>query len=272
MNTDHLAQFFDTVSLWWGSTACEEDDRLRLQEIRLNTPKMPLDILDLGAGCGGTAVHCAKAGHHVTAIELSAQRAHLMRQLAQDAQVEHLTILQADMYQVTLPQRYDVICYWNGFGVGEDQEQRHLLTRMRQAWLRPTGFILLDVFSPWWWAQQAGEKILLTKLPHVPASVDNYRMRQYDPVNNRFYECWQPVDGHYPAVCQHYRCYTPVDLRLLLEGTGLSVAYWKVNFQHVDVAIGTHDTHHPSGTRMNTLSSWCRAQQRQRPATRQSLE
>ena len=116
---------------------------------------------------------------------------------------------------------------------------------MQQEWLSPTGFILLDVLSPWWWAQQAGETVLLSKLPHVPTSVDNYRMRHYDPVNNRLYEYWQPVDGHHQAVCQHYRCYAPVDFQLLLAGTGLSVAYWKVNYKRVRVAKGTHDTHHP---------------------------
>jgi len=71
------------------------------------------------------------------------------------------------------------------------------------------------------------------------------RVRHYDPINNRLYEYWQPVDGHPQAVCQHYRCYAPVDFRLLLEGTGLSVASWKVNYKRVHVAKGRHDTQHP---------------------------
>ena len=86
---------------------------------------------------------------------------------------------------------------------------------------------------------------MLKKLAHVPTSVDNYRMRDYDPVHNRFYEYWQPVDGSHKAVCQHYRCYASADFRMLLEGTGLSVAYWKVDFQRVNVAKAVHNTHHP---------------------------
>ena len=30
-----------------------------------------------------------------------------------------------------------------------------------------------------------------------------------------------------------------------LEGTGLSVAYWKVDFKRVNVAKAVHNTHHP---------------------------
>lgn len=245
MTTEHLKTFFDTVSAWWGLDNDEEDDYLRLREIQRNTQQVPLNILELGAGSGGTAVCYAKAGHQVTAVEISDQRVKNMHQWAYESHVNNLNVIQADIYTVNLSQRYDVICYWNGFGVGDDAAQRYLLTRMRQEWLNASGFILLTIFSPWWWSRQAGQKIMLNKLAHVPTSIDNYRWRDYDPVHNRFYEYWQPVDGSHHVVCQHYRCYAPADFHLLLEGTRLSVEYWKVDYQQIDTDQAAHDTQHP---------------------------
>jgi hypothetical protein len=35
------------------------------------------------------------------------------------------------MDEVELSEQFDVVCYWDGFGVGTDQDQRHLLQSMR---------------------------------------------------------------------------------------------------------------------------------------------
>ncbi len=115
MTTEHLKTFFDTVSAWWGLDNDEEDDYLRLREIQRNTQQVPLNILELGAGSGGTAVCYAKAGHQVTAVEVSEQRVKNMHQWAYESHVNNLNVIQADIYTVNLSQRYDVICYWNGW-------------------------------------------------------------------------------------------------------------------------------------------------------------
>lgn len=88
-------------------------------------------VLDLGAGGGQSALATAKLGHEVTAIELVAQSAAHARTLVSHAAPGKLRIIEGNFYTLVLPEMFDVICYWDGFGVGTDAQQHMLLKAYR---------------------------------------------------------------------------------------------------------------------------------------------
>ena len=105
-----------------------------------------------------------------------------------------------------------MVCYWNGFGIGSDADQRRLLKRIATTWLTPDGCLLMNVFSAWWWARKAGQEEF--KSPNLTQGYD------FDPVGCRFIDKWWRMDDKSLAIAQYIRCYTPVDLLLLLEVQG----------------------------------------------------
>jgi len=50
------------------------------------------------------------------------------------------------MYDVDIGGPFDAVCYWDGFGIGDDQDQRRLLRRIA-GWLAPDGRAL-DACEP----------------------------------------------------------------------------------------------------------------------------
>jgi hypothetical protein len=138
---------------------------------------------------------------------------------------------EADFYTVELDGRFDVICCWEVFGLGSDADQRRLLRRMAQEWLAPGGCVLLDVYSPAKPARDAGREIRLPPLAGVPGSVEMIERCHFDPVHSRWIDEWAPVAAPDQALAQTLRCYTPADLLLLLEGTGLALRLIEVDGQ-----------------------------------------
>jgi SAM-dependent methyltransferase len=173
-------------------------------------------VLELGAGAGGTAAATAELGYEVTAIELSPLRAEYARDLASTVNGS-LTIVEGDFYTADLGHGYDAVAYWNGFGMNEDADQRRLLRRVADEWLAPGGFMLVDIFNPSWWAQRSTE-------PRMHEEYQACQQTTFDSRNSRFVDRWWPVDSEQNAIEQSIRCYSPVDLELLLEGTGMSLA------------------------------------------------
>ena len=64
-------------------------------------------------------------------------------------------IICGDFYQVELKKSFDLITYWDGFGIGTDQEQRSLLKRIHK-WLKKDGMALIEVYTPWYASYIAG--------------------------------------------------------------------------------------------------------------------
>ena len=171
-------------------------------------------VLELGAGGGQFAVALAQLNYSVTAVELVAANAEHGRRLAADAQPGTLTVLEADFFTVTLPQgHFAAICYWDGFGLGSDTEQRQLLLRMAN-WLHPDGVVFMDVYTPWYWAAQADAELSIGSIK---------RRYRFDAEHCRMLDTWWPADQPHLAVTQSLRCYAPADLERLLHGTELSI-------------------------------------------------
>ena len=169
-----------------------------------------LRILELGAGGGQNAAAAADLGHEVTALELVQAAADHCRSLAGSR--PGMAVLQGDFYTADPGGGFDVVCYWDGFGIGTDREQRRLLSRFRE-WLRPGGCALVDVYTPWYAASTIG------KGWQAGSASREYG---FDAEGCRWLDTWSPLDGG-GAVRQSLRCYSPADLSLLLEGTGLQL-------------------------------------------------
>jgi len=181
----------------------------------------------------------ADRGHTVLAVESSPTRARHAQELAKVARKGSLTALEADFYAVSLDDRFDVVCLWEVFGLGSDADQRRLLRRIAQEWLVPTGSVLLDVYSPFRPARDAGTAVRLPPLTGVPGSVEMFERCHFDPLHCRWIDEWEPTAAPEQALAQAVRCYTPADLLLLLEGTGLALQRIEVDGQLLDVQSST---------------------------------
>ncbi len=234
---DWVRSFYDQTAIWWGpntNTASYVAKALLVE--RLCGPG-PHRILDLGTGPGGNAAAMADRGHQVVAIEIS-ERVSYARELAKANRKGTLTVLQADFFTVELAGRFDVVTCWEVFGVGSDGDQRRLLQRIAHQWLAPGGAVLMDVYCPFRPAKENGNQEVLSPLPGVPGSKEMHERCYFDPVRSRWIDEWEPTDRSQPATAQTLRCYSPADLLLLLEGTGLALNGLEVDGQAVNLAPG----------------------------------
>ena len=238
---DWIKGFYDQCAIWWGAeTEDPREDAARAATVeRLcgsQSEQGPLRVLELGAGAGRSAAALAGRGHNVVAVELSPLRAAQARALLKIERPGRLAVVEADFYTVELEGRFDVVCYWDGFGIGSDADHRRLLRRIAQCWLRPTGSVLMDVANTAWAARHAGAAEALDPLPGVPGSVAMLRRWHFDVLHSRWIDEWQPTAAPEAALAQTVRCYTPADFLLLLKGTSLALKRLEVNGQALDFA------------------------------------
>ena len=177
-------------------------------------------VLELGAGAGGVAAALADLGPEVWAVEFNPADAQLARALAAE-RAERLHVVEADFYEVDLGRRFDFVFYWDGFGIGSDDDQRRLLRRIAADWLAPGGRALIDVFSPWNWMRRDGETSTHPAVDGTPWQ----RTVEFDAAGSRFRDLWRPAGESTGDTerSQSIRCYSLPELALLCEGTGLVV-------------------------------------------------
>lgn len=176
----------------------------------------PRRILELGAGTGGTAAALAFAGHDVVTVELQPMLAKHIGTLAERVQNGSLRSIAGDFYEVDPGGPFDVVAYFDGFGIGEDEDQRRLLRRVG-GWLTIEGCALIDILTPWHFAKTVGDE------EEFPEGSGVRYLEGFDPEGSRMTERMWRVGHEDDAVTQSLRCYAPADLRLLLEGTGLDL-------------------------------------------------
>jgi len=235
--------FYSQMTEWWGSLYISDEDRQRADQIERHCGSGAKVVLELGAGCGGTAAATAAIGHHVVAVEICPARAGILREHAAQAARGFLHPIEGDFYQVNFDQRFDVVCYWNGFGIGSDADQRRLLRRISAEWLVDGGSVLMNVFNPAWWIRRSGDTERKTR--RLTQGFD------FDPVGSRFVDSWWPHGKPELAVAESIRCYAPVDLALLLEGTGLQLK----RIEYDDGAAGSVQDD-PIGAKEPLVGSW----------------
>lgn len=171
-------------------------------------------LLELGAGGGQFSVAACKAGHFVTAVEVEAEFVNHIRELIEKDQLANLQVLEKDFYEVEFEHEFDLICYWDGFGVGSDDQQRELLGKIA-SWLAKDGSALIEVYTPWFWAMKAfGVTQILGKV---------IRTYSFDFETSRLLDTWSHQDDPGNQKTQRLRCYSPADLKLLLYDLDLEI-------------------------------------------------
>ncbi|RKR91308.1 methyltransferase family protein [Micromonospora pisi] len=219
-----VEDFYSRTGQWWGRAEARLTDRdhHRVSLLHDHCGGAPKRVLELGAGYGATAVATAQAGHMVTAIEIS-DRIDFVDGLARDVSPGALGVIKDDFYTVRLDRPFDVVCYWNGFGVGSDADQRRLLERIATEWLRPGGAALIDVSNPFVWARWNGGEEHLMPAPERGYDHELHERTTFDPVSCVAVDTWWEASSPHQSISQFLRCYTPADLMLLLAGTGLQL-------------------------------------------------
>jgi SAM-dependent methyltransferase len=234
---DWVPDFYSTTGRWWGAaeSALTERDHARAATIgRLGRPP-PADLLELGCGYGNSAAAAADVGYRVVGVDISDRLAFAERHRAGRS----IELVRGDFHAVALGRTFDLVVYWNGFGVGSDADQRLLLRRIADEWLRPDGVALVDVANPFLWARWAGDGE-----EHDADPAGGYHHRgtveriDFDPVANRFLDSWWERPEPERVHTQSVRCYAPADFQLLLEGTGLRMDHLEVGGEPLALGEG----------------------------------
>ncbi|WP_026930681.1 class I SAM-dependent methyltransferase [Glycomyces tenuis] len=240
---DWVDDFYSRTGHWWGraESGIGERDRGRVEQAHRLRGAEPGRVLELGCGYGNTAAAFAEAGHRVVGVELT-DRADRAAVHTDRLGAEALRVIRGDFYTVELDGRFDVVAYWNGFGIGTDAEQRRLLRRIGDEWLAPDGVALVDVFNPLVWASWDGEEDHLTPNPERGYEHELMQRLSFDPVSSTAVDTWWDAAEPERKITQRLRCYGPADLRLLLEGTGLALDAVIAGGEPVDLG-GDHAGH-----------------------------
>ena len=206
---DWVKNFYQKQNEWLPVYRGEITDfhRKNTQKILEHTRGSGKSLLELGSGGGQNAASAAAAGFQVTALEIVPELCESARRFCRRDLPGSLEIIETDFYQYRPEKNFDIITYWDGFGTGSDQDQQ-LLLELAASWLNPGGFILLEVYTPWYWASQAGKKYNLKGV---------WREYGFDAKGCRLLDTWYPEGHQLQAVTQSLRCYSPADLALLLK-------------------------------------------------------
>lgn len=198
-------------------------DRRRAEAIERLAGPGTKKVLELGCGGGWTAAAIAELGHKVVAVDIEDASAANARRMAATVSKGEMTVVHDDFYVIKPADTFDVVCYFDGFGIGSDSDQRNLLHKVR-GWLKPNGCTLIDVFNPLYWANVAGKR---SRLGTVMCQSD------FDADGCRLVDWVWPLNEEGSAVSQNLRCYTPADLRLLIEGSGLLLSEYQPYNTHL---------------------------------------
>ncbi|HEX2144883.1 MAG TPA: class I SAM-dependent methyltransferase [Glycomyces sp.] len=234
--------FYSRTGHWWGKaeSGVGERDRARVERAHRVRGPETTRVLELGCGYGNTAAAFAAAGHRVVGVELTDRvdhaAAHADRLGPDRLGPDRLRIVRGDFYNVALDGRFDLVTYWNGFGIGSDADQRRLLRRIAAEWLEPGGTALVDVYNPHVWAGWDGNTDLLRPNPERGYHHELRQEIRFDPVSSTAIDTWWDTAEPEHRITQRLRCYSPTDLRLLLEGTGLALAGVLIGGESVDLA------------------------------------
>lgn len=212
---DWVKNFYDAQNEWFGVYlgGVEESHRERAALMNEMTSNKAKRILELGAGGGQTAIALAELGHEVSTVELLEESVLHAQKLSHQMKVD-VAVQQGDFYTIDYSKPFDLICYFDSFGIGKDEDQRRLLKRIA-TWLKPEACVIIEVGATWHWAGIANGRTM-----DLGAC---FRAYNFDVKNSTLIDSWWRKDDPDVVVRQYLRCYTPVDFKLLLEGTGLKL-------------------------------------------------
>ncbi|MED3282519.1 class I SAM-dependent methyltransferase, partial [Bacillus thuringiensis] len=119
----------------------------------------------------------------------------------------------ADFYKINFKEKFDVVIYLDGFGVGTDEEQLILLKRIKN-WMMDDGCALIDIYQPLYWEKANGQEM------PIGSAMRKY---EYDSENARMLDHWWEIDSSNDIVTQSLRCYAVGEISNLCAEAHLSI-------------------------------------------------
>ncbi|HSM26421.1 MAG TPA: methyltransferase domain-containing protein, partial [Anaerolineaceae bacterium] len=129
----------------------DESDYKKVGWVERIIPHPFRKIMELGAGGGQFSIALARQNYSVTTLEKESEFVNHIKAAIKEKSLKTLKVIQADFHKVYIKEKFDLICYWDGFGLSEDNSQQSLLKRIA-TWLKPESSVLLEVYSPWYWS------------------------------------------------------------------------------------------------------------------------
>ncbi|WP_252504351.1 bifunctional 2-polyprenyl-6-hydroxyphenol methylase/3-demethylubiquinol 3-O-methyltransferase UbiG [Sporosarcina sp. Marseille-Q4943] len=167
-------------------------------------------MLDIGAGIGSIARALDARGIAMTTLELVPDLVEAARRRSPKSIDIHL----GDFYTYTFPKQFDVVSYFDGFGIGTDEDQLNLLKRMK-SWVKDDGSLLIDIYHPNYWRTiAAGQKMKID---------DAERIYSFDEEHCRMIDSWWHNEHPEEIVTQSLRCYTVDEASSMCEKAGLTI-------------------------------------------------
>lgn len=151
-------KWLERPALWAEFSASAPPGRARRRAAAVERLAGPATkrVLELGCGSGTVAGAIALMGHTVVAVDIVDECVANARRIAAEVPNGELIVVQGDFYEIELTDRFDVVCYFDGFGIGSDADQRRLLRRIRE-WSKPHGCAVIDIYPPWYFVRKHGE-------------------------------------------------------------------------------------------------------------------
>ena len=198
-----------------GSEASAEYCAEKMSVINRLITKPGKSLLELGAGNGMNAIACANLGFSVTALELIPGCCDRIEDYVNTYSTSRgsIRVVQGDFYEIGLNEQFDLVTYWDGFGIGTDADQIRLLKRISN-WMKPDGRALIEVYSTLYASKSSGRKVQFKTCA---------REYDFDANNARWLDTWTYNDG--TVLTQSLRTYLPPDLQLLLRETDLAMEH-----------------------------------------------
>ncbi|MEK4572853.1 methyltransferase domain-containing protein [Bacillus sp. FSL E2-8868] len=166
-------------------------------------------MLELGAGNGGFARAMSKLRVRMTTVELVSE----LVSFAKEHSSSDIAIHCGDFYQINFEEKFDVVSYLDGFGVGTNDEQLFLLKRIKN-WMKEDGCALIDIYQPLYWKKVSGQEMPLSSA---------MRKYEYDSINERMLDHWWNPNQPNEIVTQSLRCYTVEEISDLCDEANLNI-------------------------------------------------
>ena len=132
-----------------GAEASAEYCVEKMSVINRLIPNPGAALLELGAGNGMNAIACANLDFSVTALEFIPECCERIKDYVNNYGTPRgsIRVVQGDFYKIDLTEQFDLVTYWDGFGIGTDDDQIRLLKRISN-WMKPDGRALIEIYSP----------------------------------------------------------------------------------------------------------------------------
>ncbi|MDW0117509.1 class I SAM-dependent methyltransferase [Sporosarcina thermotolerans] len=167
-------------------------------------------MLDIGAGIGSIARTLDARGIAMTTLELVPELVEAAKRRSSKTIDIHL----GDFYTHEFAKQFDVVSYFDGFGIGSDDDQLTLLKRMKN-WVTDDGTIIIDIYNPNYWRNIAAGKAMKIDVAE--------RIYSFDEVGCRMVDSWWHKEKPDEIVTQSLRCYTIDEISTMCNKAGLTI-------------------------------------------------